>query len=210
MSETNIKPEEISSKLLDTLATNLKISDETKQCWQQKLSDLKTVFLNSEATVYCEDCGVVFYYGKTNIVVREERFVDWKMLAFRHCWDTKHKVKLYVPFFLATVAQVSEKNTIASTLISKFMSSNLGFDDANQICYYLEVERLRKQLVARGSPLVGWKHDTNWDVNSRCICSVCGQVFYDPKDACLCHSEYKRWLPLEEVKGIDVRKLEVS
>ena len=208
MSETNIKPEEISSTLLESLATKLKVTEETKHNWQQKLSDLKTVFLNSEATVYCEDCGVVFFYGKTNIVVREERFVDWKMLSFRHCWDTRHKVKVYMPFFLATQAQVSEKNTIASTLIKRFMTSRLDFDEVGQMCFYVKVDQLRKHYdgTLRGQHT----HDENWDVTSRCVCSVCDKVFYDPKAACLCHSEVKRWLPLEEVKGIDVRKLAVT
>lgn len=199
--------ENIPNILLNKIADKLELSPNLKDTWQNKLTDLKEQFLKSEAVVYCEDCGLIFYSGIAKSVINEKHYVDWKLLSFRHVWDTKHKVKIYLPFFLAADKIVENKDKKYSKLINNVRQQFLGFDNFNQVCYYLEVEKLRERLINMGSVKAQKSHDSNWDVNSRCECSVCYTSFYDPKEACNCHSEQKPWLPLNEVELINVRRL---
>jgi hypothetical protein len=203
MSEPKIKPEEIPAKLLAAISQHLEVHETIKNEWQIKLSELTKVFLNSEATVYCEDCGLVFYSGSARPVALEKDYVDWKMLSFRHVWDTQHKVKVYLPFFLAQAAMIKQKNP-AMYGFTKYAVKSLKFDDNMQVEYYLAVEEMRESLA--GTPEFTRTNDMNWDENSSCFCSVCKKEYYDPKKACLCHSESKPWLPLGEVESIKVRR----
>lgn len=192
----------IPEKLLDTLTKRLEISDSEKKDFFIKLADLVNTFLNSEATVYCEDCGLVFYYGFAKVVANEEDFVDWKMLSFRHVWDNKHKVKILLPFFSALDIRLTTKDKYLSSIISNIKNQRLGFDEFNQVCYYSEVEKLRSRLV--NTDFVSRSNDENWDLGSRCVCSYCHKSYYDPKEACLCHREFKPWLPMSEIESIHV------
>jgi hypothetical protein len=205
MTENKFNPEKIPEKLLVALSEHLKISQQTSSEWQKKLTDLTMLFFNSEATVYCEDCGLVFYYGKAKPVACEKRFVDWKMLSFRHVWDTRHKVKVYLPFFMAQSALLASKNPAVYGFTKQAMRT-LKFDENNQIAYYLAVEALRQQLEDSGDMCINRTSDQNWDAGSSCFCSICGKEYYDPKTACLCHSESKPWLPIKEVESIRVRR----
>lgn len=197
--------ENIPKQLLDGISKNLEVSETVKGEWKNKLADLKKQFLTSQATVYCEDCGLVFYNGSADVVSNEDRFVEWKMLSFRHVWDTRHKVKIYMPFFLVGDAMVKQKNPLFAQMIMRIRTQRLGFDEFGQVCFYEQVEDLRDRLC--GSPKSQRSNDENWDVRSRCVCSVCGKSYYDPKDACLCHDESKPWLPMSEVNSINVRRL---
>lgn len=204
MNENKMEKEEIPPKLLSVIAEHLKLSETEKGSCQQKLDELTKIFLTSESTVYCEDCGLVFFYGKAQPIASEKRFVDWKMLSFRHAWDTKHKVKIHLPFFTANAAMLARKSSSAFTFWN-YAKHSLDFDDNNEVEYYLEVEKLRDRL--EGTPQGDKKNDENWDANSTCFCSICGKEYYDPKRACLCHSEMKPWLPMKEVESIRVRRL---
>lgn len=197
--------ESIPNKLLDALAGHLQVSKSERDEWQKKLSELTQLFLTSEATVYCEDCGLVFYHGLAKPVACEKDYVDWKMLSFRHAWDTRHKVKVYLPFFVAQAAQLNYKNA-AMYGFTKQALKGLKFDENMQVEYSLFVEELRSRLVNMGDPCARRCNDENWDARSTCFCSVCHKEFYSPKDACMCHSELKPWLPLDEVKGIVVKR----
>ena len=199
----NMENENIPQTILSTISRHFKIPEAEGQ---KKLAELTKVFLNSDATVYCEDCGVVFYSGKADPVAREHLYVEWKYLSFRHVWDTKHKVKIYMPFFLATGKQVESKNKALASMMKEIRRHALGFDDAEQVCYYLEVEKLRDRFVQNGSYRAALSNDENWDANSTCFCSVCKKEYRNPKVACLCHKEVKPWLPLDEVETIKFRR----
>jgi hypothetical protein len=198
--------EQIPNKLLEQLIKNFNVSKKEADSWKLKLDELTKLFLNSEATVYCEDCGLIFYSGKAQPVACEKNYVDWKMLSFRHAWDTQHKVKVYLPFFTAQMAELNFKSA-AMFGFTKQAFKQLDFDEFNQINYSLSVERLRNNLIASGDGAAFHKNDFNWDAGSRCSCSVCHKEYYDPKAACLCHRELKQWLPLGEVESIKVRRL---
>ncbi len=161
-------------------------------------SDLKVLeqlklFRDSDAIVYCDDCKTVFYSGNAHVVAEEKRFVDWKMLSFRHVWDTKHKVKVYLSYFgLSTVS------------LSQYLPY---FDpqDNRIVNYYETVEEKRQTMIEHNDYRAFKSHDENWDSKSRCTCSTCGKSYYDPKDACYCCYGTKPWLPYKEVDTIMVK-----
>jgi hypothetical protein len=80
----NLENIQIPDKMLQIVANKLQLSNGVRDELAFKLTELKKAFLGSDATVYCEDCGIVFFYGKVERVACEKRFVDWKMLSFRH------------------------------------------------------------------------------------------------------------------------------
>ena len=201
-----MKNNKIPEKLLEAITNKMEISELGKVELQNKLAEFKKLFLTSQATVYCEDCGLVFYSGLAAPVVNEKRFVDWKMLSFRHVWDKQHKVKIYMPYFLAADKMLEKENKYLAKLMKTVRKNDLGFDENEQVCYYLEVEKRREIIRLNGSHRYHLSNDQNWDGGSRCTCSVCFREYYDPKDACLCHSEQKPWLPLGEVNSINVKK----
>jgi hypothetical protein len=198
-------PESIAKKVFETVTKNIADLPETaKSDLQMKFEDMKKVFVNSEATIYCEDCGAIFYYGKAFGVISEQRYVDYKMLAFRHIWDTRHKVKISLPFMVASASTLAVKNP-ALYAAWKHVRNTLLFDDNDQVEYFRSVESMRERLINSGQPQAYQSNDENWDYASTCICSVCGKSYHDPKRACLCHVESKSWLPMEEVNSIKVR-----
>ena len=194
--------EKIPQTILQAINKHFNLSEDEGQ---EKLVELTKVFLNSDATVYCEDCGLIFYYGKAEPLAKEKAFVDWKFLSFRHVWGTKHKVKIFMPFYSVTDKQLDSKNKSLASMIKEIRRNYLGFDEVDQVCYYLEVEKLRERLHQNGSYRVALSNDENWDVNSTCFCSVCKKEYRNPKTACLCHRESKPWLPLSEVESIRVK-----
>lgn len=160
----------------------------------QQINEMLTLFENSEATVYCHDCGLIFYAGTVEKLMEGDKFVDWKMLSFRHVWDLHHKVKVYMPFFKVSAFPLWR-------LVSRFSSeSNMVLN------YYEEVEAFRRRLIENNDPRYMLTNDQNWDASSRCYCSTCGKSYYDPKEACLCCPGSKRGLPQEEVETIRVKK----
>jgi hypothetical protein len=111
-----------------------------------------------------------------------------------------------MPFFLVADKMLEKENRVLASLMKTIRKNALGVDENGQVCYYLEVEKLRERLRLNGSHRYNLSNDQNWDRNSRCACSVCGKDYYDPKDACLCHSEQKLWLPHGEVESINVKR----
>jgi hypothetical protein len=199
--------EEIAEKVLNGMAEKLQVAPSEKADLDLKLAELKKTFLTSQATVYCEDCGLIFYSGFAAPVATEKEFVDWKMLSFRHVWDQGHKVKVYLPYFSALNQMLLKKNKALARIMQNIRKNALGFDDSEQVCYFLEVEKFRERLQRNGSHRACLSNDQNWDANSRCVCSVCHKSYYDPKNACLCHAEQKPWLPMSEVNSIQVRQI---
>jgi len=198
---------EIPEKMLDVISNKLQLSSTENGEMQKKLAELKNQLLTSQATIYCEDCGLVFYSGLVAPIINEQNFVDWMMLSFRHVWDTQHKVKIYLPFFLAANQMLFKGNKYLANVQKTIRMQALGFDKSEQVCYYLEVEKKRERLKLSGSPRASMSNDENWDSGSRCVCSICHKQYYNPKDACLCHAEQKPWLPMTEVNSIKVRRL---
>lgn len=190
--------------LCENMISILDAPEKSKE-YRDKIKLLLNYLLESPANVYCEDCGLIFFEGLVDTVLNEKRFVDWKMLSFRHCWDTRHKVKVALPMFVAFKAQLI-KSPMFFTLIKNLLPI-FKFDDFGNVCYYLEVEDLRERLEMRGSKQAFNSSDVNWDRGSRCVCSFCGKNYYDPKKACLCHSDTKPWLPMGEVESIRVKPL---
>jgi hypothetical protein len=204
---SKIENQEIPNKLLEIISTKLQVNPELKSEWMLKLAELRKQFLTGQAVVYCEDCGAVFFNGKTEDVVNENDFTEWKMLSSRHVWDRKHKVKVYMPYFLATGQMIANANPFLNMMVKNVLR-NLGFDENNQVNYYLQMEGLRERLQLQGSERVNRSFDLNWDNGSKCVCSVCRKTYVYSKDACLCHAELKPWLPMDEVNSIcNVRRL---
>lgn len=199
-----MESEKIPQTILQAISKHLNLPEGEGQ---KKLVELTRFFLNSDATVYCEECGLIFYSGLAEPVAKEKTFVDWKFLSFRHVWDTRHKVKVFMPFFMVTDKQLESKNKTLASMIKEIRRNALGFDENDQVCYYLEVEKLRQRLHQNGSYRVSLSNDENWDVNSTCFCSVCKKEYRNPKVACLCHRESKPWLPMSEVESIRVKGL---
>lgn len=155
-----------------------------------KLKEQIELFKNSEAVVVCEDCATIFYCGKAETVAMTREFVDWKMLATRHVWDTQHKVVVFLPYFSMSMFPLSK--------FTEYIDPN----DNTKILYYKQVEKHRENRPDRAKNTF----DQNWDVRSRCYCSVCFKGYYNPKDACMCHMDMKPYLPMSEVNTIMVKQ----
>lgn len=160
----------------------------------KKIEEQLNIFRESEAVVFCEDCLTVFCAGNAQTVAETKTFDDWKMLAFRHVWDTQHKVVIHFPYFALSMFSLSNY-------------SNL-FDpqDKTKVLYYKTVEQLRTSLLMKGDPRANRSNDENWDANSVCFCSTCGKSHHNPKDACYCCYGTKQWMPFSEVDTIEIRK----
>jgi hypothetical protein len=153
----------------------------------------KNLLLNSDALVYCKDCGLVFYYGSATPILETTKYYEFKMLAFRHVWDTQHTVKIALAYFKS----------------APFSMKAMGapqFDENNEINYSEKVEELREQLRWKGSIKVQNTFDENWDERSKAFCVTCGKEYHDPKDACYCCIGTKPWLPMKEVETLRVTK----
>lgn len=159
-----------------------------------KFKEQLDIFRSSESVVVCEDCGTIFYAGPTKAVAEEKRYVDWKMLSFRHVWGLKHKVVIFMPYFGLSIFPLSN------------FAELFDPQDNTKIRYWLEVERFRQRLIGRGDKRATRTNDENWDANSICYCSTCGKVYHDPKDACYCCFETKPWLPQSEVISINIKE----
>lgn len=158
-----------------------------------KINELLKMFEASNGTVYCEDCNLLFFSGKAGTIANEKRYVDWKMLAFRHVWDTKHKVVVQLPFM-----------GLATFPLSGFVPL-IDPQDSTKFLYWKSVEEFRSRLLSRGSFRALRSNDKNWDTGSRCVCSTCGKSYYDPKEACYCCYGTKPWIPYAEADTIKVR-----
>lgn len=158
-----------------------------------KIKKFLQIFRESDAVVLCEDCGIIFFVGKGKNVASEKRFVDWKMLSFRHVWDKHHKVVIYLPFLGLSVVSLSAKGLPVDPL------------DNTKVLYYKVVEHLRERMMRAGNPDAYKTFDEKWDLGSQCFCSICGTGYYDPMDACYCCYGSKDWLPFSEVNSIRVK-----
>lgn len=154
----------------------------------QKINEQLDIFRNSEAVVVCEDCATIFYSGFAKVIAETKKFVDWKMLAFRHVWDTHHKVVIFMPYFGLSMFSMSHFNPLIDP------------QDNTKILYYQTVERLRQNRPDRAKR----SFDENWKDNDTCYCSVCGKRYFNPKDACYCCFESKPFLPKTEIETIRV------
>lgn len=158
-----------------------------------KIDEQLKIFRESEAVVVCEDCLELFFSGKTRTIVETKCFVDWKMLAFRHAWDTRHKVVIFLPYFGVSLIRLSTFNKLISP------------EDNSKVLFYKLVEEKREKYLMNNDARAHKSFDGNWDLNSQCFCSTCGTAYYDPQDACYCCYGSKPWMPFEEVNTIKVK-----
>jgi hypothetical protein len=151
-------------------------------------------FAGSECQVYCKDCGLIFYFGVgSSGMLMDKRFLDWKMLAFRHAWDTGHKVKVASKYFTGA-------NKVSLKVLATFGIT--GVD--GQFDYSEQVRKLKERYHASGNPRLGRSFDENWTPRDVCVCSVCGETHNSPRDACYCCFGSKGWMPFSEVDKINV------
>ncbi len=184
-------PEQVGDFIRRTVAKmNPGIATETIN---RTISEQLEAFRKSDVRVYCVDCGLLFYVGNVNCLM-DDRFWDWKMLAFRHVWDTNHMVKVTLGYF-ARQRGLPRRFLEASGLVG----SNGDFD------YSMHVRKFRDRLEHLYDPRAKRTNDQNWDSLSSCFCSVCEEEYQNPKEACYCCFGQKPWMPYNEVDTIVIQ-----
>ena len=136
---------------------------------------------------------MIFFQGKAKTVSSEKRFVDWKLLSFRHVWDLKHKVVVHVSFLGLSPLSLNGKVPFIDP------------EDNMVIRYWMSVENKREVLRQKGDLRFSRLFDANWTKNSKCTCSTCGKSYSEPRLACYCCYGTKPWMPFPEVDKINVK-----
>jgi len=162
------------------------------------IEEQKHALVESDCAVYCKDCGVIFFMGyKTvDLVAFNREFLDFKMLAFRHAWDTGHNVMVSLAYF--------KQNITGAKLLPSLVPA---FNEDNEINYSKSVEQLRERLKLQGSSRAGKSFDENWNGKDECVCSVCKKTYSNPRVACYCCFGQKPWMPYDVVDTIRVGKV---
>jgi ribosomal protein S27E len=187
-----MNPLEVRDMVLDAIRRNLegRVPDVAL-----KLKEQLSIFRNSESLVYCETCGLIFFSGKAKVVAEETRYVEWKMLSFRHCWDREdHKVVISMPYFGLSILPLG-------SLVRYFDP-----EDNTKINYYEKVADKKKHYKEIGHIRAFKSFDQNWldSPNSKCVCSVCGSSYASPRDACFCHMDQKPFLSFSDINSLTI------
>ena len=177
----------------------------------------RELFLNSPTKIFCSTCGIVFYEGSTRKYL-DSLFYDFKMLAFRHVWDTKHSVKIETAYLtlrknefrkgIEAYAKGKYEEAVRILRHIGFLPLNLvGFDLSRfnpelQLDYSSFVDDLRMKFKNTQDKRLNHTFEENWDDNSSCFCSECKKEYHSPREACYCCQETKSWMPWFEVNSL--------
>jgi hypothetical protein len=189
-------PEWLNEKVRSTLKA--RFPNVPDSAFDNALEDQAKLLEKSNSIVYCSDCGIIFYlgYNTSDLIMNNKQFLDFKMLSFRHAWDTKHIVKISLEYFKQKIPGLGKIFSL-----NHFLPM---FDENNEINYSKVVEDKRKSMV--GTKFVKHTHDENWDAGSVCFCSVCKKPYSNPKEACYCCFGQKPWMPYNVVDTIKVKE----
>lgn len=164
----------------------------------------KEALQKSNTKIFCSNCKIIFYDGETSKYLAS-LFYEFKMLAFRHAWDTKHRIKIETSY-------ISEHKKEFYKGLQTFSKYNLlpqgvdlgRFNQNLQLDYTSFVEGLRQQMNDNHDKRLNQTFEENWDLGSTCFCSTCQKEYHSPKEVCYCCSGSKIWMPWNEVNSLKV------